>query len=455
MTLRHIKQTICRGRWVIGLLFLGFLGLASGAALAQATSESIPHQPGLSHGDWGDKSYQRAIRSLSSGNYTQAQALLESITADVPQHAGAWLDLALLYCQLGETQKAELIYQRIERDLQAPLSILQVIQEMRTQGCQFELKWIKQAHVGLGYSSNVNFAPTDGVIRFAGTAPFSELILSPSYRPRSDHYVLTELQTLLPANPHNLGGAQWQGLLQYKKYQQETDQNVLALALGARWTGFFERPLKNVRSGMWPEHWETGFQFNRTHIGSSPYENSLFAWTTMWTQEQTEWLESKQAWRWGAEWNLSYYQYLQNANYDAVRIDLKWRQQWQWPTAYALHLFGLSLGPSIDKAQGDRPGGDRYGYTGLVEWDARWHPQHQTVAYIQHQSLKDQVPYSATFFGSQARLPKSTMVALRHTYRLSLEHQVYAQYLRQTTKDTINLFSYDNQSVMIGYQWLF
>jgi len=449
MTLKHIKL-ICS--CALGLIAFHYSG---SVVLAQSSPEPVFYAQSQFENESTDISYQRAIRSLSSGNYSQAQLLLERITVDVPQHAGAWLDLALLHCQLGEVEKAELIYQRIEQDLQTPASILQVINKMRSQGCKFELKWIKQAHAGLGHSSNVNFAPSDGVIRFAGTAPFSELILSPGNRPRSDHFILAEMQTLLPANLKNVWGAQWQGLLQYKKYQQESDQNILTLAIGARWSGFLGPLLKNSDSLTSPESWEAGFQFNRTHIGSTPYENSLFAWATLWSKEQQEWLESKRNWRWGAEWNLSHYQYLQSSNYDALRFDFKLRQQWKLQTKHALHLFGFSLGPALDRAQSDRPGGDRYGYTGLIEWDARWHPQHQTVAYLQHQSLKDKAPYNTTFFGSQARLPKSTLIVLRQNYRISLEHQIYAQYSRQITKDTINLFSYENQSFILGYSWLF
>lgn len=426
-------------------------GYFSQSALAQSQSQNPSSSLDLT-----DLSYQRAIRALSVGNYSQAEYLLEHITNQVPQHAGAWLDLALLYCQLGESANAEKIYQKIENDLQAPTGILQVIEQMRATGCAFELKWIKQAHVGFGRNSNVNFAPADSVIRFAGSAPFSELILGSANRPHSDLYALAELQTLLPASYNNIGGAQWQTLLQYKKHQSQSDHDILMAAIGARWTGFLGISQLQTNIGRHlPEYWEAGVQLNLTNMGGATYENSLFSWATLWSQERSEWLESKKAWRWGLEGGVSYNQYLQSRNYDALRLDLKLRQQWQLATKRVLNVFGFSVGPALDLAQKDRPGGDRHGYSALAESDTRWNTQHQTVAYIQHQLMRDKTPYSPTFFGVVARLPQATQWVIRHNYRLNLEHQIYAQYSQQVTKDSINLFSYNNQVLSIGYQWSF
>lgn len=403
-----------------------------------------------------DEDYRQALRSLSASNYSEAQRLLERITAKTPTHAGAWLDLAILHCQLGQAQRAELIYQKIERELNPPEGILELIRQLRAQPCEFQLRWVRQAHLALGHSSNVNFAPVDGVIRFASNAPFQELVLDNSFRPRGDLFGLAELQSILPANRDNLWSAQWHTVLQYRKHAEVTDYDTLLLGLGARWSGYlshdtYSQALRRIGLGAW----ESSAQIVHMALGGRPYENSLAATTALWSQDYRDWLDSSRRWRWGLEFLASGYQYPDNQRYNALRIDLRLRQQWQATWKNRLFLFGLMAGKAKDHDHHDRPGGQRNGWVGRADLEARWSNQQQSVVNLQQIRMKESEAYNQAFFGPISRLPHMEIYTLKHSYWFSAKDSVYVQYSYQQAKDTISLFSYKNQTLLFGYQWLY
>ena len=74
-----------------------------------------------------------------------------------PEHAGAWLDLAILQCKLGYAQEAERLFAEIEARFQPPPGIREIIARLRAQGCA---GWqpVKRLSlmVGRGISDNVN-----------------------------------------------------------------------------------------------------------------------------------------------------------------------------------------------------------------------------------------------------------------------------------------------------------
>lgn len=420
-----------------------------------------------------DQMYQDAVTALSQGNTAQAQRLLQEVVQHIPNHAGAWLDLALLHCQLGNAEETEKIFQKIERELQAPESILALMQKTREQGCRVPVAWIKQAQVSVGHASNVNYAPADGVIRFANNAPFPELVLSPNNRPKGDRFVFGELVGVLPASQENLAGAQWQGVLQYKKYQDATNFDSLIVAGGASWRGLV-RDLSDTRlqaAGRLFESWEVNAYASHWTMGASAYETSAQVWLNTWSA----WLEdgahvdgsngnSNSAWqrlslglpwRWGIETGLSTYLYPQNHQYNALRWDAKLRSQWRSQWAGLSHVATVAVGLVVDEAIQQRPGGRRFGNTAQAQLETQWTEKDTSVVYLQQQWLQETSPYNDFFFGDTKRAPLSYAAGLRYTHRLAAAHQVYVQGSYQKVQDQINLFSYKNQTLNIGYQWQF
>jgi hypothetical protein len=397
-----------------------------------------------------DEHYQAAIEALAQGDKPLTERLLREVVQLSPAHAGAWLDLALLYCDAGQSAEALALFEKIEEELQAPPGIKALISQARARGCNPQRRWLKQSQLSVGRDSNVNYAPMDSVIRFAATAPFPELVLGPQNRPKADWFGLAEIFFTLPAATENWAGAQWQGMLQGKNYQSEHDFNTISATLGASWQGV--QNLKSPLSNLGIHLWELSAFLSHSQMGGRAYDTNAHFLAGSWSSDLNN---STTSWRWGWEGGLSQYQYAQSNLYNATRLDWRARAQIRHNLFGKFHSLSGSFGPVMDWANTNRPGGDRFGYRFLAQWSTIWSPEHETVVFMQQQNLKESQAYSPAFFGDQKRYPKTGQWGARYTQHMWREAAWYAQYQAQTVNDKINLFSYKNQSFTIGFQRIF
>ncbi len=79
--------------------------------------------------------YQEALAAVASGERTRALSMLETLVLRQPRHAGAWLDLALLFCDLGEAAKSREILDRIEAEFDPSPVIRDLIALQRGRDC--------------------------------------------------------------------------------------------------------------------------------------------------------------------------------------------------------------------------------------------------------------------------------------------------------------------------------
>ena len=79
--------------------------------------------------------YQEALQSLAEGRKSDASAQMARLIDMVPQHAGAWLDLALIQCSLGQGDEAERLFASVETRFNPRREILELIAEARDTGC--------------------------------------------------------------------------------------------------------------------------------------------------------------------------------------------------------------------------------------------------------------------------------------------------------------------------------
>lgn len=394
--------------------------------------------------------YQAALQALAQGDKRTAQTLLERVVQQTPEHAGAWLDLALLYCELGDERSAYALFERIERELQPPLSIQALITKAREQGCRLPKAWMAQAQVALGHSSNVNYGPSVGVIRFAPSAPFSELFLAPSQRPQADSHLTADLMWVLPARTDNWLGAQWQAMVQAKQHQQVKAFDTQTVALGATWRGV---PRDSARWQAWGlKEWEVAAYGSHWLLGGNAYETSAQVWASTWSNE---WLYSPITWRWGYEGGLGQFTYPGNSVYDSVRADARLRVQARWQGLGLGQVGSLSIGPLKDQAINHRPGGSRAGYTVNAQWSLSVSPHQQLVVYLQHQKMKEQSAYNPLFFGGVERSPSYQIMGLKYQQTLASGNAWSVAWMTQKTKDQLDIFSYKNQQLNLSYQWVF
>lgn len=117
--------------------------------------------------------YQEALAAVASGERERALEMLETLIRRRPGHAGAWLDLALLYCDLGDTAKSREILTRIETEFDPSPVIRDLIGLQRNRACKTaaaELSW--SLGFQAGHDSNVNRgASNNRVVMESGAGP--------------------------------------------------------------------------------------------------------------------------------------------------------------------------------------------------------------------------------------------------------------------------------------------
>ncbi len=95
---------------------------------AQSAQESVR--------DSNQALYQQALSLLSQGESEKAALLLERLLAIDPLHAGAWLDLAIARCEMGDAQETQRILQWIEKNFRPVQAAQAVIQSLRDSACE-------------------------------------------------------------------------------------------------------------------------------------------------------------------------------------------------------------------------------------------------------------------------------------------------------------------------------
>jgi len=199
--------------------------------LALAVCSPVCGEPAMAPQDL----YLDAMRSLAEGRqYDANDALMRMIELE-PQHAGAWLDLAIIQCKLGHAAEAERLFGIIESRFSPPPGILEVIASQRANGCQ---GW--QPHtqwsmlLGRGADSNVNQGASSSSFSIGSGSTRIDLDLTPNYLPQRDQYTLlsSEFRRNLTPNGDT-------GFVQFRARQNDSvkryDTTSLVMGLEKPW----------------------------------------------------------------------------------------------------------------------------------------------------------------------------------------------------------------------------
>ncbi len=135
--------------------------------------------------------YLEAMQAISEGRKKDASRLLQHMKEAEPQHAGAWLDLALIQCELGNGTEAERLFQDIEQRFRPPPEIMQIIHLRRRIGCKkiaTPAQW--NLLLARGYEQNVNQGASNPNLIVRDENVITEISLTPEFFPKGDHYSL-------------------------------------------------------------------------------------------------------------------------------------------------------------------------------------------------------------------------------------------------------------------------
>jgi len=402
-----------RGWWACWLL--------AGCALAYADPVPTDVPPDM---------YRKAMLAMAEGRLAEAEKALALVALDEPGHAGAWLDLAMLYCAVGEAGAADNLFTQIERRFAPPPPILEVIAWQRKLGCAGRhTKNDVTLRLGRGFESNVNQgAHLPSLSIGSGDGQF-DLVLLPEYRARSDQFTKFSAEWVRDFSPSGASGMlQLQSQI-YDHLGRYSNSSLLAgIELPWRW-------------GDW------GFR-GLGSAGVTSLDGRQYLRQSQLQLEVLPPLPLPANWQFGVAGNWSAFAYPNLSSFDA---------QW-WETRATLRYRGddlwwqASVSALQDRQVRERPGGNRIGafadlqgrmgladrVVGEAGWKLqRWHGERN-------------------YFPGLIELPRlqqTQVLRAAAVFQLSAQQALVLEFKETKNYENISVFDYRSRAVQLFWQW--
>ena len=358
---------------------------------------------------------------------TEENRLWQQIEA-APAAPGAWLDLAVFYCEHNQGHAADRIFHLIEQRYAPPPGIRELIALLRQGGCQpARALPVRENAVQLRLFAGTDSNPNQGVAVSRVTLDLDglpvQLLLDPGSRPQPDRWQALELAWLGT-------GEGWQpfvlGALRRYRQQNAFDTDYLVAGLQRIDASGGERRLSAGVLLLAGQRYETVLQgYWQSRL---PYLDGLF---------------------WGG--GVTSQQFARRPEQDSVQFE----PRLILPLHPARNVHArLAVGGLLDHPWHDRPGGMRYGFD--VQFDARavlrdhWLLDTQ----LRTQWQRDSEPYSP-LFGRQRRAGVTTFASLALSRRIATDTLLSLNFTIQRARDDLPLFSFDRRQVFLGLEHLF
>lgn len=410
----QIARPVCR-------LCSFFLFFAFGLAWTPVNAQAIDSKTDL---------YYQAMLSITEGRLADAQAMLTELVVKEPRHAGAWLDLALLYCAAGNMEEVEKIFTVIESRFNPPQPIVDVIARQRKLGCAVAQP-THQGHLklGRGRESNVNQGALDPNFTIGRGVNQVKLVLLPAYLPQSDEY------SHFSANfSGNFSASGLTGLLQIQARDYDHlsayDTHSVLVRLAQSW-----------QAGPWAFRGSaaTNWVMLDQHLYSGQQELML---------EVQPPLALPPPWTLGITGALGSVSYPKVGGFDAqwreLRTSLGYRKGAKW--------FQGSFGFTQDQQRGLRPGGNRSGAELALQgqFDLGGETLFEAGWYLQRWRSHD-----AYFPGliDERRAQNTRALRVAAVWPVARRQTVTVEFKDVRNDENISLFNYRNQVLQLGWQW--
>lgn len=393
--------------------------LAARAALAEQQAAGVEHDL-----------YLQALQSIAEGRRSDATAQLDRLIALVPEHAGAWLELALTQCSLGNADAAERLFAVIETRFSPSPAIRQLIAETREAGCaRPRPPHSASLALGRGHDGNVNQGARTS--RYVVDAPGGqvEYALSSDFMPRADNY--TQLWGEYSRElTHN-------GLLGFAQYQLRRNDHLHQYDAGTLFAGV-DGP---YRIGAW--RLRAGGSLGLVTLGGSPYQRQAQL-----QARATPPLGLPAAARVELVGTLTLNRFPSLTNFDAVVKEGRAHLAWQSGTRLASAAFGWQ----DDHALASRPGGDRRGAFANLLLRAQPAARLSAELGLSFQSWRSSRAYSPGLI-EQARAQRTALLRASLGYAVAPRQALVLEARLVRNRENISIFQYDNRQLQFGWQW--
>jgi hypothetical protein len=375
--------------------------------------------------------YQEALQSLAEGRKNDASMVLKRVIEQEPQHAGAWLDLALIQCGLGNEDEAERLFATVETRFSPSREILELIAEARDTGCKPAPPASSLSlRIGRGHDDNVNQGASNSSFIVTGPDGDVELPLLEDFLPKLDGYTTTGAEYMRGVGDN--------GSLGFVQFQQRRYDSMRAFDIASLYAGI-ESPW---RFGGWAAR--TTGSIGITSLGGQLYQRQAQAQLRLEPP-----LPLPPRTRFYLSGSAAHTAYLTLRSFDSDVYEARTQLAHDAGTLTA----SAALGVLSDRARGDRPGGNRHGnfltlslrkplgwdITGELTWTRqRW---------------ESTTPYSPELLIEQVRAQRTQVLRATLAYRLGKDQSLTLEGRIVRNRENISIFQYDNRQLQLSWQW--
>lgn len=378
----------------------------------------------------GEALYLQALQSIAEGRRTDATEELRRAIEQSPNHAGAWLELALTHCALGNSDEAERLFAIIEIRFNPSPALLELIAQTREQGCsRWDVFKSTVVTASRGFDQNVNQGAR--TTRYVVDAPDGqvEYELSGDFRPRSDGYTQLSGETMREVTPNGvLGFAQYQLRRNDDLHQYDTSSLFAGLEAPYRW-------------GRWRLR-ATG-TLGLVTLGGQLYQRQA--------QLQARVVPPLRLPA-GTQFNLvgaiTHNRFPALTNFDSTTQELRGHLSWRGGDNYA----SATLGYLNDHALAQRPGGDRKGSFANLLLRRHLGRGLNTELGYSRQSWNSSRAYSPDVI-EEVREQVTQVLRANLSYAVNKHHAVVLEARWVRNHENISIFQYNNRQLQLSWQW--
>jgi hypothetical protein len=347
--------------------------------------------------------------------------------------AGEILDLAIERCQAGEATQAFALFAAIRAQLQPPPSVERLMSRIEADGCALPAParqviaaspWTVQ--LGGGYDNNATQGITArSLILGIGPDAFA-LELDDRYQPRASSFTQAAADYRLAVGDRTL----LQAAVSQRHNPQASHYDLSTGVLsGQSVQSALGRPVR--LQAEWSESWLGGRHYLRT-------ANAGTRW----------WLHSNAAGSWSVTGAATRLQYTEQPSQDALQLEFGLQREQRTGTALT---WGAGVSRIYDRAQGNRPGGDRQGFQYVLSAQASWDAWIlRPVLAMTRWTSRD-----AFFAGliDERRRSHLSQLVLEAERRIVPGQSVLFQWRQRDNRDSVALYRYQSRAFSIYWRW--
>lgn len=370
------------------------------------------------------------MQFLIEGRYDEAREALQQLVRKEPEHAGAWLDIAILQCSIGSAAEAEALFSAIENRFSPPPAILEVIAQQRARGClPSKPKGYVRLRLGRGIDDNVNQGASNPNFSIGSGNNLVNLVLSPEYAPKKDQFTALSAEYV-----DALSTAGTLGFIQFqlRQYDSLSRFNLNSLTAG------LEQPW---RLGDWRLR-STG-SFGLITLGGELYQRQ-----GQLQLQVTPPLKLPKGWEFGVLGGWTNVAYPSLTGFDSQL----WESRGVLTYRHAELFAQATAGYALDNGTELRPGSDRSGMVASLTARARLAGDIIGELSWNFQNWKGCRAYSPGLI-DQRRQQDTLLWRAAVIIPVTAQQAIHVELRDVHNRENISLFEYEGRLLQISWQW--